>query len=290
MNKIRQIKDLDKLLYGTTLIPNGINDVQVLNKIKKPLVLVNLRPHQCLNVIHYSLLQRICVLHKYGFYVTIVFYDRTIICGQLSRSIKNESDAKNAMDWLYDAFMKYDGIKQDCIEFIPESVLWKISAIHKVSLPFFCAMSNQAQLNIKSENGQSLIALSQFVDCLFGILYESILKPQFVFFGGGEKEIWRQARDRMTLCQALGIESYNHIPPVLITFPTISHFACGQTLGTDCEDDPFSYRFDISKLNENSLSKQYREQVSELASLTTGVKEEPLTIIRKFRGKYYGSK
>jgi hypothetical protein len=286
MSKVmRPIQEIVTTLGGTLLLPDGLDLFHVATS-RHPHVLVNIRPYPCLNLIHYALMVRIAHLHRTGFRVTVVFYDGTLRHGKLSETIQSSSDTEKAMDWLYEAFLRYRDINSSQIEFIPESVLWKISSIKDHALPIQCALSHYAQRIIDGDDELTPRDVGHFNDCINGILYETAIKPHLVFFAGAEADLWRQTRDRATLCQASGLLDNEHLPPGIVLFPSLLNCHSEETMTTDESHDPFSSSYSHNG-DFDQLPEYYLGQISQLSGLN-GKHSTPAETIAAFRKLHYG--
>jgi len=285
MNPLHTLNQRLGVAIDDIFLPEGLNPAQIFEKAH-PVVLINLRPHQCLNVVHYSLFQRIAVLHELDYRVTVVFYDKTLVLGGLSTSITDAASAAKAMDWQYEAFQKYPGIKTDRIEFIPESVLWSTPVIKCGFAETFLAIAHETsrllgktyKVMLKNRN------LSYFFDVLMGIVYETILCPQFVFFAGREAAEWVHVRSRATLSKYL--RSNKH-PPAIIRLPDLVHWAGGKVVGTDEHDELFCWNVEQFRANRAKVSEKYISQVTEIGNLTDRNANFD-DIITTFRLRYEG--
>lgn len=280
--------DINKLateLYVSPYHPPGRSEVHLTRKKGVVTALVNLRPFFNLNIVHYSLFSRIKKLQEKGIKVIFLLYDNTVLLGKLSEEIQTESDVVSAMDYIYDAAIRF-GIDTGAIEVIPESIIWKCSNYNSSILGDLVRLAYSIGEQGGASENTDTNPINYYLDIMLGITYEGLLKPDFVFFSGKEVETWRQVRSRTSLSNIYGSD---YLPPIILNIPDIVMRNSPQLISTKETDDLFAKQYSSSDLGGTlqSCSDQYLESVGILSKIE-GLDESRLDlVIETIRGRMY---
>jgi len=283
---LQTLESIEALLAVKCILPSGISPVALLSK-QEPGVLINLRPYPVLNAAHYSLLQRIAILTRNGFKVTICFYDHTALYSGLSNELRHESDCNAAMDWLAKVITSYDGVVPERVEFLMESILWRERTLSESMPGPLIALMHRGSKAIPSQTAELVgKPLDYFFDVLLGILYEFVIKPEYVFFAGIEAECWKDVRNRALLSNVYG---QDHVPTAILRLPDIPHHCSAGPLGTSAEDDPFCTRLSLqqAKTMLASASPEYITSILALDALHKPIGQDASRVLESFHRKYH---
>lgn len=284
------ITDLSKELRVEVFVPEGRSHCNVIQPNQPLTALINLRPYFTFNTIHYSLFQRIGRMAELGFNVTVLFYDRTVLYGELSPEIATENDIARSMDHVFMALRRY-GINMNNIEILSESVLWRSDGFAEsfprdiMRLTYLCA--DDVVFNSFQKHGTKLP--SHIFDVILGMLYEKILQPDFVFFAGEEADVWRQARNRKTL---MSVFSNDLMPPVILKLDNLCNIDGTGTLSSKEGQDPFSDKmsFDQACNAIRQAAPVYLSNIEDLNLIYRPIKGLPIDVVINYRKRMYGEK
>lgn len=269
---IKRYQDLQTLLQATLEIPVGQETGKAIFKEgKEPVIQFNIKPFFHLNTIHFALLQIISRCLEEKFRCSIVLCDKWTVYSGISNEVKTQTDAMEAMDYFFEILNKYN-LNLNKIEVIPESVLWNMRAFRESFLEDIINLSYIAEKNHQLPNMDYRSPVYYF-NVLLGLLYEGILKPDFILTSGREvKTIWKDVRSRNNLEKVFGKD---YVAPVMVVPDTIFKYNSTSILGTQDTDDPFCESFDETLIVDSNFSQDYIGIVNKLNSI------KPITISAK---------
>jgi len=281
MPRFRSLDEVAASLNATHFVPKGVNVARVLG-VDRPLFLINIRPFMVLNAVHWALFQRIAMLQEQGCRVSVIMYDASVLNATWDQDLMTAADVEAAMDWLVRATLAYDGIDTKQIEFIPETLLWQMDCVAR-RMPSLLYSTINSVVDSSPLRGRptSKRSLGYYFDVILGIIYESVIKPEFVFFAGCEAEHMRDTRARASLSASFGPD---HRPPIILRLADIPHHASDEALSTDTRDDPFcnSYPDAETTTAMEQASFKYIKQVLAANSIYRPVSGDAGAVVQAF--------
>ena len=273
-------------------LATAVLNTLIFGKGTDPVALFNVRPLFHYNIIQISLIQRMVKLTKSGIKCSIILYDKTTLHGEISDEIATENEVNNAMDLFFDTIIKC-GVKPYQLEVIPESIIWKFSGFKENFLPMMLQLvHSSANIDLNNSVPQFLRAtnISYYFDVLLGLLYEALLKPDFVLTAGEEiKTIWSSVRARKNLSSVFGS---GYLSPVMLRMPDLYKYDNHTVLiNTMSRDDPYCSLINDHELNDmlNKMNENYKKRVIEINSINPIThSNDPKEIIYRTREKIYG--
>lgn len=289
---ITTLKQIESAILVKAILPRGQSEKHVFCAGKIPVALFNIRPLFQYNIIHISLLSRIAKLTSSGIACAVILFDNTTRFANLDEEIATKIEANNAMDLFYKACQNY-GINQSLLEIIPESVVWEMTEFkHNFLENMLKLVHISANFGLNHAEPGTLCRvknISYYFDVLLGIVYEAIIKPDFIMTAGEEvNTIWSDVRARKNLSQVFGHE---YLPPIILRMADLHQFNSKKLINTSDRNDPFSEHIDNGNLERmlTSLSDHYKKSILNLNSIfpVTG-NNDPIEIVKVIRKKIYG--
>jgi hypothetical protein len=253
-------------------------------------VQINVKPCLHLNAIHFALFQILSVCIDKGYKCSIVLADKSIV-SQDAAALRTEKEIRNAMDFFYKNLLKFK-LDPNKIEVIPQSVLWQFAGFRENSLEQIYKISyllnNKKDEYLKNARLQnSFPNLERYINVLFSIIYESLLKPDFIVTVEEEMTpLWQSLRERETSQKIFGID---YIPPVMIVLETIRRYNNATTLKTNVkEDDPFCDCMSKANLQTITLRQHYENSIMSYYNINPFTNANTaLEVIKAFRKRVY---
>lgn len=289
---INSIEQVEEALKVQAIIPKGQVENHIFGRSTQPVALFNIRPLFYYNIIQISLIQRMVKLTNSGIKCTIILFDNTTLYGEISDEIATIHEVNKAMDLFFDTILKF-GVNPNHLEVIPESIIWKFSVFKEKFLPMMLQLvHSNANIDLINNHTQfeRATSISYYFDVLLGLLYEALLKPDFVFTAGEEvKTIWNSVRGRKNLSSVFGS---GYLSPVMLIMPDLHKYNDDTILiNTTESEDPYCSIVNNNKLVSilNNLNENYKNSVIEINNINPIVNSnDPKEIINKTREKLYG--
>ena len=285
--RFRSLDEIATALNATCFVPEGVNSKQVLSA-DRPLFLINIRPFMVLNAVHWALFQRIAMLQERGCRVSIIMYDASVLNATWDSETMTAADVETAMDWQARAILGYDGVDKSQTEFVTETILWQMDCVAR-RMPSLLYSTINGIIDASPLRGRptSKRSLGYYFDVLLGIIYESVIKPEFVLFAGREAEHMRDTRARASLSASFGRD---HRPPVILRLADIPRCTSDEALGTDARDDPFCDSCSDSEAAAaiQHASAEYVNQILAANAIYRPVSGDAAAVVQAFRRRYHG--
>lgn len=285
---MKKINSLAKSIGAQAIIPNGQRDELIFSG-KKILVLFNIRPLLTYNIIHVALFCAIKRLIDLNYNCTVLLYDMTVLWGEMSDSIASDNDANRAIDNFYERLTSFCG--KGKVEIITESILWKIKNFENdylqkmLKLVHHCANIDISDKSYSANTGY-------FFDVMLSIIYESIVRPDFVITARSEMQtIWKDVRARQNLSKVFG---KGYLPPVALCIQDLKKYNKDELITSMDSDDPFVQDINDDRLRKmvGEINSYYKKSVEDLYKIYNGGEDHDKDlneIIIIFREHLYGN-
>lgn len=280
----QRLENLKKeLRLKDIVVPDGQSAQNIYSKSQNPIVQFHIRPYFHLNTVHFAILQLIKKLVNLGYRCTIVLFDYSTIHAKLNSNIISDNDAVNSMDFFYESLIQFGITKKEMVEIIPESVLWKTSSL---KFNYYEKIIKLSRIADKVKGIDMIDYYFNHLDTLTCLVYEGVLKPDFVLTGGKELEsIWPDVRKRENLGDIFGNDFIS--PIMLIPLQFAKHNDVNIKLSTSDENDPFSSSFNFNQNIVTSFTEEYKTLIHNLSRINENINLDTYEIIHKFRTIMY---